>query len=212
LPNTAVFDFKPGQFVTLDLPIAEQRNKRWRSYSIASAPDGTNVIELIVSYMHGGKGSAYLFDEIRVGSVLDLRGPQGIFLLPPDLQKDLYLICTGTGIAPFRSMLQYIYKHNLPHSHIYLIYGSRTVGDLLYADEMRKLEQQMPGFEYLPTLSREDWSGRKGYVHAVYEELLSAQRPANFMLCGWRDMIDEAKKRLTDLGIDKKSIHIEIYG
>ena len=48
LPETDRFDFKPGQFVTLDLPIHEKRNKRWRSYSIASMPDGSNVIELVV--------------------------------------------------------------------------------------------------------------------------------------------------------------------
>ena len=48
IPKLERFDFEPGQFVTFDLPIHEQRNKRWRSYSIASAPDGTNVFELVI--------------------------------------------------------------------------------------------------------------------------------------------------------------------
>ena len=47
LRETDSFPFKPGQFVTLDLPIHEQKNKRWRSYSIASMPDGSNVFELL---------------------------------------------------------------------------------------------------------------------------------------------------------------------
>ena len=47
LPETSNFEFKPGQFVTLDLPIHEKPAKRWRSYSIASCPDGGNVIELV---------------------------------------------------------------------------------------------------------------------------------------------------------------------
>ena len=51
LPETEQFDFKPGQFVTLDLPIHEQRNKRWRSYSIASMPNGNNIIELLIVYV-----------------------------------------------------------------------------------------------------------------------------------------------------------------
>src|SRR5262245_24997158 len=54
LTETDNFDFKPGQFVTLDLPIHEQRNKRWRSYSIASWPDGSNVIELVIVLLEGG--------------------------------------------------------------------------------------------------------------------------------------------------------------
>ena len=54
IPEVESFDFKPGQFVTLDLPIHEKRNKRWRSYSIASSPDGTNIIELVIVQLEGG--------------------------------------------------------------------------------------------------------------------------------------------------------------
>src|SRR6201996_8833498 len=93
LPETPSFDFKPGQFVTLDLPIHEQRNRRWRSYSIASMPDGSNVIELLIVHLEGGLASKYLFDEIKEGSALTLRGPLGMFVLPEHLEKDLYLIC-----------------------------------------------------------------------------------------------------------------------
>ena len=70
----------------------------------------------------------------------------------------------------------------------------------------------MPGFQYIPTLSREEWEGKQGYVHPVYEELLKEKKPAQFMLCGWKNMIDEAKQRILDLGYDKKSIHVELYG
>ena len=59
------FDFKAGQFVTLDLPIHEQKNKRWRSYSIASWPDGTNVYELLIVLLEGGAGTTYLFNEVE---------------------------------------------------------------------------------------------------------------------------------------------------
>jgi ferredoxin-NADP reductase len=55
IPSMERFDFEPGQFVTLDLPIHEQKNKRWRSYSIASAPNGTNEFELVIVKMEGGK-------------------------------------------------------------------------------------------------------------------------------------------------------------
>jgi CDP-4-dehydro-6-deoxyglucose reductase len=77
-----------GQFVTLDLPIHEKPNKRIRSYSIASWPDGTNVLELVIVLLEGGLGTTYLFNNIVVGSELTLRGPQGVFTLDEeDLQK-----------------------------------------------------------------------------------------------------------------------------
>jgi CDP-4-dehydro-6-deoxyglucose reductase len=212
LPETDSFHFKPGQFVTLDLPIHEQRNRRWRSYSIASMPDGTNVIELVIVYVEGGAGTRYFFEDVQEGTELTLRGPHGIFTLPEQLDKDLFLICTGTGIAPFRSMAHYVHRHSIPHQNIHLIFGCRTKQDLLYADEMKELESHVEGFKFHPTLSREDWDGYKGYVHPIYEALCCDKQPARFMLCGWKNMIDEAKAKILDMGYEKKDIHLELYG
>jgi ferredoxin-NADP reductase len=223
------FDFIPGQFVTLDLPIHEKPSKRWRSYSIASWPDGSPVLELVIVLVEGGAGTTYLFEKIQVGSELTLRGPQGTFILPDPLEKDLFLICTGTGIAPFRAMVHNILNHNLPHPDIYLIFGCRRLGDALYKEEMEEMERKLPGFHYMPTFSRETPQNdqhliRIGYVHAVYEEICRQKKqpliPAtgaevyqpSFYLCGWKNMIDDARKKITDLGFDRKSIHLELYG
>ncbi len=212
VPELTAFDFIPGQFVTLDLPIHEKANKRWRSYSIASWPDGTNVFELIIVLDKKGAGTNYIFHEVAVGSELTFRGAQGVFSLKEPLDKDIFLICTGTGIAPFRSMAQHIKNKNIPHKNITLIFGCRTKDTLLYYDEMKKLEQDLPGFSYIPTLSRETWEGRTGYVHNIYEELCMDKKPAVFLLCGWRGMIDEAKQRILDMGYEAKDIQVEIYG
>jgi ferredoxin-NADP reductase len=224
IPGIDSFDFKPGQFVTLDLPIHEKPNKRIRSYSIASWPDGTNTIELVIVLLEGGAGTTYLFNEIREGSELTLRGPQGIFTLPDPIEKDLFFICTGTGIAPFRSMVHHLLNHNIAHRDIYLIFGCRTFGDALYGQELKELADRMPGLHYIPTFSRETSDNhliRTGYVHNIYEEICrkyqeasegSAPRAASFFLCGWKNMIDEAKQRIQALGYDRKSIHQELYG
>jgi glycine betaine catabolism B len=224
VPEINDFNFKPGQFVTLDLPIHEKPNKRWRSYSIASWPDGSNTLELVIVLLEGGLGTTYLFNEMQVGSELTLRGPQGVFTMPEELNKDLFLVCTGTGIAPFRSMVNHIKNHNLAHGDIHLIFGSRTKTDLLYFEEMKALVNQLPNFYYHPTLSREEWEGAKGYVHQVYEGLcrhntqmvsthdMPMLKPANFFLCGWKNMIDEARERIVRLGYEKKDIHFELYG
>jgi ferredoxin-NADP reductase len=216
------FNFKAGQFVTLDLPIHEQTNKRWRSYSIASWPDGSNIFELLIVLLEGGAGSTYLFNEVEVGSKLVFRGPQGVFTLPENIEKDIFFICTGTGIAPFRSMLNFIKLHKVSHQNLYLIYGCRTQKDLLYFEEMKALEDKLDRFYYLPTLSRENWNGATGYVHNLYEEICKTNnaacvnpedlKPACFYLCGWKFMIDDARKKIVDLGYDRKAIHFELYG
>jgi len=215
IPEIDKFDFKPGQFVTLDLPIHEKKNKRWRSYSIASWPNGTNTIELVIVKLEGGAGTTYLFEHVVEGSELTLRGPQGVFTLPETIDRDLFFICTGTGIAPFRSMVHYIKDHNIPYKNIYLMFGCRLLCDTLYGPELKELANEMPGFNYMPTYSREkdDEALRKGYVHKLYEELLQQdKKPAYFYLCGWKEMIDEAKQKILGFGYDKKDIHLELYG
>jgi len=223
------FHFEPGQFVTLDLPIHEKPSRRWRSYSIASWPDNSPVFELVIVLLEGGAGTKYLFEEIQVGSELTLRGPLGSFTLPEPIDKDIFLICTGTGIAPFRAMVHHILNHNLPHQDIYLIFGCRRLGDALYQKEMEELELNLAGFQYLPVFSREVPENREhlirtGYVHAVFEEICKKKKHLvipgmepvkylpSFYLCGWKVMIDEAKKRIVDLEFDRKSIHLELYG
>lgn len=222
LPSVSSFDFQPGQFVTLDLPIHERPAKRQRSYSIASWPDGTNVIELVIVLLEGGAGTHYLFNEVGVGSDLILRGPLGVFTLPEIIDKDLFFICTGTGIAPFRAMSHHLLLHPVPRKNIYLIFGCRHFSDCLYREEFTALAGQMPGFHYIPTFSREiadDPLIRTGYVHPIYEEICRKnQSPSGelqaacFFLCGWKNMIDEAKHRIQALGYDRKSIHQELYG
>ena len=222
VPELEKFDFIPGQFVTLDLPIHEKPSKRWRSYSIASWPDGTNVYELVIVLLEGGLGTNYLFNHVQVGSELTFRGPQGVFVLPSPITKDLFLICTGTGVAPFRSMAHHILNNQVEHQNIYLIFGCRKLSDCLYGNELKELAKKMSSFHYIPTFSREEPGDyRTGYVHAAYEDICrekmvaakeTAPGPAGFYLCGWKNMIDEAKQRIVALGYDKKSIHQELYG
>lgn len=215
------FEFKPGQFVTLDLPIHEKINKRWRSYSIASWPDGSNIFELLVVLLDGGAGTTYLFNEITEQSKISFRGAQGVFTLPQDIDRDLFFVCTGTGIAPFRSMANFIRLHKIAHKNIYLVFGCRTKKDLLYFEELKALEKSLGGFKYLPTLSREEWEGNTGYVHTLYEAICVENgktcldgplSPALFYLCGWKAMVDEAKEKILQLGYDRKAIHLELYG
>ena len=65
-----VFSFKAGQFITFDLPVHEKRLYRWKSYSLANAPDNTNHFELCIVKNEGGLGTTYLFDQIIIGDKL----------------------------------------------------------------------------------------------------------------------------------------------
>lgn len=207
--------YAAGQFITLDLPIGDKRLQRWRSYSIADASNAGADIELCIAKSGEGAGTRFLFDETSEGTNLKWKGPDGAFVLPENLDQDLVFICTGTGIAPFRSMLREIKDKNLPHRNIHLIFGTRTEKDILYRDEMEALTRELPGFRYDVALSRQPgWPGYKGYVHQIYQEHYKSVRPdVIFMICGWSQMIDEAVANLlVEMGYDRSQVKYELYG
>ena len=223
VPELPVFDFKAGQFITMDLPIHEKRLQRWRSYSIASPPNGSNLLELCIVQLEGGLAGNYLFNQATVGTTLRFKGPGGAFVLPETLEdKDLVLICTGTGVAPFRSMLLDIARQHKPHRRLHLIFGTRTREGVLYEKEFQQLASELPQFTYSVALSRETdprqlqapFELRSGYVHSVYLEAYREKREdVLFYLCGWSNMVDEAVLRLTEeLGYAPKQVRTELYG
>lgn len=215
VPGVDSFDFQAGQFVTMDLPLGEKRLQRWRSYSIANAPNGSNQLELCIVRSTEGMGSKYLFEEVREGSVLKFKDPDGGFVLPEKIEKDLVFICTGTGIAPFRSMILDLKNSGKNHRNIHLIFGTREESGILYRSEFETLTRSLPGFHYDIVLSRQpDWPGWQGHVHQVYLEQYAVPRPdVAFYLCGWSNMIDEAVANLLlKLGYERKQVYYELYG
>ncbi len=209
------FDFRAGQFVTMDLPIGEKRLQRWRSYSIANAPDGSLVLEFCIVKLEGGLGTKYLFEEVEIGTSIRFKGADGVFCLPKEITKEIVMICTGTGVAPFRSMLFDLQNKKIDHPPIHLIFGTRKAEGVLYRKELEQLAKDNPNFKYSIALSREETEETyHGYVHQIYTKDHAVVKPdINFYLCGWQNMIDEAVARLTEeMGYDKSQVHYELYG
>ncbi len=206
--------FEAGQFVTMDLPIHEKRLKRWRSYSIANAPH-EDLLEFCVVKLEGGLGSTYLTEEIGLGSEIKFKGPSGTFTLSQELNHDVVMICTGTGVAPFRSMIADRIHTGGKHKNIHLIFGTRYEEGILYREELEQWAEN-DWFTYDVVLSREEkWNGHKGYVHKVYSQAYAEgrQEGVHFYLCGWSQMIDEAVVQLmTKMNVEKEYIHYELYG
>jgi NAD(P)H-flavin reductase len=208
------FQFEPGQFVTLDLPIGDKRLHRWKSYSIASIPN-KNFIELCIVKNPNGQGTKYLFEEFNIGDTLKLKGPEGTFVLRKPLEKKVVMIATGTGIVPFKSMIENIQIHNIQHNGIHLIFGTRYESGILYKSYFEEIEQKDSRFKYDITLSKsENIDYKKGYVHQVYlEEYKDNYKDVVFYICGWSQMIDDCVENLfLKLGVDKSQIIYELYG
>lgn len=209
--NENTFDFKPGQFVMLLLPIESKYQNR--SYSIASPPFGDNTFELAIVLNPKGLGTPYLWEKVEIGSAIEVSKPLGKFILQEPIEEDICFIGTGTGIAPLRSMILHIINNNIPYKNIYLIFGNRWEKDILYFKEFKELAENHKNFNFIPVLSRDNpgWTGKKGYVHEIYQEIFSDKRNASFYMCGWKDMLKDARLNLEKMGYDKKKIRFESY-
>ncbi len=206
--------FKPGQNISLFLPISENDPERYRTYSIANTPNKEGLLEVCISYVEGGKASDYLFNKIEVGSELKIRGPQGKFTLPKKINNDLVFICMGSAVAPARSMIQYIFEQDIPRKKVHLIFGARSRNGLLCADEFTSLAIQHGEFKYSFTFSRETnalSATKRKYVHDIYQdEYKNPRKDVTFYVSGRPSMIEETVENLMQLGYSSKQIKYDM--
>lgn len=200
-------EFVPGQFTSFTDMI--EGKEITRAYSLASAPSGTNRFELCLNRVEPGHLSPRLFD-MKAGDRIEMRQPLGTFVLrqPP---RDSIFIATGTGIAPFRSILQ---AHlNAASPAFTLLFGVRYESHLLYREEFEEMAQRYPNFRFWPTLTRPDagWKGLKGRVQAHLAEAIRERRDLDFYLCGLKEMVDNVRSILKIQGFDRKQIFYERY-
>jgi ferredoxin-NADP reductase len=209
LPPGKEIHFHAGQFVQVFIPTPEK--VRRTSYSIASPPQETNHVDLCVTLVREGVSSPFLHHLVE-GNKLQVMGPLGKFTLPDSLPRDIVFIATGSGIAPFRSMILDLFAKNTPRN-IYLVFGNRYEHDIIYRKEWEALAQSHPNFKFLFTLSQADsnWTGKRGYVGDVVTDLVGELPAKDFYICGLVKMIDAVSARLQSLGVPKEQIHFERY-
>ncbi len=211
VPGTEILDFTPGQFVSV---IEETEGKEiTRAYSIASPRDG-NRFSLCLNRVADGLVSPYLF-RLEPGDEIEINKPLGYFTFRHPGHHAVF-VATGTGIAPFRSILLDYLPRMQPH--VTLLFGVRYEEGLLYGDELEKLAGEHPNFRFMPTVTRPtgSWTGRTGRVTAHLDEALGITTPddlatVDVYICGLREMVDDVRKELKARGLDRKQIIYEKY-
>ncbi len=215
-PTVFEMDLKPegnlsflaGQFVQFVLPDPRNPEKKLkRSYSICSAPE-TNFLRFCIKLVEDGLGTPQL-TKFEVGQEINLIGPFGKFIYV-ESERAPFFISTGTGIAPFYSMLDSMKaRQALPKKAISLL-GVRTEDEILYDDYM----SSYPNLDWIKAVSRPkgQWDGFHGRVTDYLRSLNNfAYNDYDYYLCGNGAMIKEVKEFLAEQGVEKKQIYQEIY-
>jgi NAD(P)H-flavin reductase len=152
---------------------------------------------------------------LKPGDELEVQEPLGYFTLRHPGRRVVF-VATGTGIAPFRSML----LDHLPRTqpHVTLLFGVRYEEGLLYREEFEDLANRYKTFRFLPTVTRPSasWHGRTGRVQAHLDEALAIRTPEELVtidvyICGLKEMVDDVRKDLKQRGFDRKQIIYEKY-
>jgi ferredoxin-NADP reductase len=210
--GTDYVGFVPGQWLSVktDTPEGEEMT---RAYSIASPPGENGHFAFCLNRVEEGFMSNYLCG-LEEGAQISFQGPFGSFILRPPL-RDSVLIATGTGIAPFRSMLHWLLADAERHQghQFWLLFGARTVPDLYYREEFERLAGEHDNFHFLPTLSRagEEWKGLRGYVQQHLGEIVGMRTDMHAYICGLDKMVKANRELLKELGWDRTAIRYERY-
>jgi ferredoxin-NADP reductase len=203
--------FLSGQYVSIKVSEKGER----RAYSICSSPAIDHGFELLVDLSPNGVGANFL-KNLTFGQEVEVMGPLGRFVLAQEdyakQEPNLVFVATGSGVAPFYSMIQDLLQVKKDTRPIILYWGMRHDHQLFWTLEFQKLAQDFPNFSFHPVISRpsESWSLCQGRVtdcmntHGILN-------PAGYYLCGNRAMIEEMSEMLQNAGISQDRIHHEKF-
>lgn len=168
-------------------------------------------IDLCVKLVPGGKATGW-FWTFQTGKRLQVHGPFGKFVLPREIEQDLVFIATGTGIAPFRSMIHHLLSSGFQRP-IWLLFGARYEQHIPYHEEWQRLAANHAHFHYLPTLSRpsDSWQGETGYVQTKISKFFPNPQGKLVYICGLQKMIQAVQEECLKQGFPKEAIHYERF-
>jgi Na+-transporting NADH:ubiquinone oxidoreductase subunit F len=206
--------FKPGQYIQLEVPKYKlSKEPEYRAYSISSSSKEIHSVELYIGLEEKGVVSTYVHEYLKEGEELILRGPFGDFYYR-DSERDILMIATGTGLAPLFSILRFIRSEQIQRKTT-LFFGTRMQEDLYCVEELSEMENELPAFTFIPTLSRaaEDtqWEGKKGRVTDLIEDLIQKGANCDVYICGNPDMVDSCMDRLLEKGIPENQIYFDKF-
>lgn len=209
------FDYKPGQFVTLDLPV-DGRILR-RSYTISSSPSRPHTLSVTVKRVPDGRASAWLHATMAPGLELELTGPHGRFTCADRPAAKLLLIAAGSGITPMMSMLRWA-ADTRSAADIVMINHVRTPEDVIFALELQHLSAQLGDALRLAVVpSRrgpgQPWFGLTGrFSEAQLRALAPDFMEREIYLCGPGGYMDAARTLVRGLGFPMARLHEESFG
>ncbi len=211
------YDFQAGQFL-----IIKFAKDLIRAYSIASPPSEENL-ELVIRIIPNGRGTSIL-DKAKISDEFTISQSMGHFVLSENQEAELFFLATGTGIAPFKSMICTEAQKKIPRK-MHLFYGGRQVEDLPYLDEISSWTENLEvkiGLSRDPDAKKREFSNLKAeidncritkFIENENFHRLAGHGAGNseFYICGNKGMVEGTRDLLLEKGIEKSRIFFEKF-
>ncbi len=211
LVEPASIKFFPGQYVDFAVPGTDET----RSFSKANISTLENgQLEFVIKVYPEGLFSNFLDTRVAAGDRLDVTGPFGVFTLRDNPGADLVFVGGGAGMAPILALLRSMADRGIDRKATFY-YGARRSRDLCFEDELRKLEETLPSFRYVPALSEpdgdDDWDGEIGLITEVLRRRERDLAGADAYVCGPPPMVEAALELLPALGVADRRIFYDKF-
>ena len=217
-PNTKTYSFKlphpvnhsAGQHYELQLT-AENGYKAARPYSAAATAQNMPLLELTIQHVPGGEVSSYIYDDLNVDDIVEIRGAFGkFFVWDSTISNPVLLVAGGSGVVPMRSMLQ---SHAVTNSSakMHLVYSARTYETIIYKDEL------LASPDATITLTQNDSAHWQGLTGRIDERLLKDvlknydSLPLCY-ICGMSSFVGAVTDALLSIGVSADKIKTERFG
>ncbi len=196
--NPEGWDFKAGQYIQFFCPRDDNPKPIARMYSLCSNPAEKGMAKIVYNYV-GGPGTRFL-QALQMGQETRFKGPFGHFTLKQGSTRDVVFIATGTGIAPFKSMLEWELANGNKRNFM-ILWGLRHKADVYYQEEFDALASTYPNFKFYLTLSQEPtWNGMHGRVTVHIKVLFKSVDNIEVYLCGSDAMIKDITGQFKSIG------------
>lgn len=204
-------DFIAGQYVQLETTEYKGREAVMRAYSISSLPSDRRFLELVVRRVPGGICTTWVFDVLKEGEPVKLSGPYGEFRLSAS-DAPMVFVAGGSGMAPFWSILRHMKEQGIRREAAYF-YGATAERDLYFADDLKAMEKELPGFTFVPTLTQASpsWTGSRGRVTEAIPQAFKDLSRYEGYLCGSPGMIESSIQVMTGLGMAREKIYFDKF-
>jgi len=201
----ASFDFTPGQYINVSIPINGKEERR--SYSICSGKNES--LAIAIKEVEKGTVSKWFNQEAQAENEIAISNPEGNFTKPSDA-KNIVAIAAGSGITPIMSISKQIESEG---GNLRLYFGNRTEKDIIFRNEIDALEKTNPVY-FLSREEKDDCEHGRITKQVLIDEFkkdLSLLRADGFFLCGPEEMIVDASEALEMFGVAKDKVHFELF-